>query len=52
MIKLKKFKRYEYPIEDKKGNKYIGSYTIYNDIKSLNYPNEELVEEFETCVKV
>lgn len=46
-----KFKRYEYPITDKNGNTYYGSYTIKVGVKSLGFQNEKLVQVFEAKVK-
>ena len=42
-----KFKRYEYPIKDNKGNIYYGSYTIKDGVKPLNFKDEKLVQKFE-----
>lgn len=42
-----KFKRYEYPIKDGKGNTYYGSYTIKDGVKRLYFKDEKLVQKFE-----
>ena len=43
-----KFKRYEYPLKDKNGKTYYGSYTIKDSVEPLNFKGEKLVQIFET----
>ena len=42
-----KFRVYEYPLKDKKGNVYFGSYTIKNGVKPMGFKDERLVQVFE-----
>ena len=46
-----KFKVYEYPLKDKNGHTYYGSYTIKSSVKPLQLKGERLVQEFETETK-
>ena len=47
----RKFKRYEYPLKDTKGNTYYGSYTIYAELEPNHLQGETLVQEFEAMGK-
>lgn len=51
MAVLRKFKRYEYPLDNGQGYHYTGSYTIYAEVKPAGFPGEKLVQEFEAYVK-
>ena len=51
MLQKLKFKVYEYPLKDKNGNTYYGSYTIKDGIKPLGYKGEKLVGIFNAKVK-
>lgn len=42
-----KFKGYEYPLKDSKGNIYYGYYSIKETAKPCGFKDEKLVEEFE-----
>ncbi len=51
MLILKKFKRYEYPLDNGQGYHYMCSYTIFAEVKPVHYPGEKLVQEFKVYVK-
>lgn len=42
-----KFKVFNYPLKDKKGNVYMGSYTIKYKAKPLGFPREKLCYVFD-----
>ena len=44
---MQKFKHYEYPLKDKKGNIYYGEYTIKENTKPCGFEGEKLVETYE-----
>lgn len=44
---MEKYRRYEYPLKDKNGNVYYGSYTIKEGVKPLGFKDEKLVQKFE-----
>ena len=44
---MTKYKRYEYPLKDKNGQTYYGSYTIKEGVKPLGFKDEKLVQKFE-----
>lgn len=52
MLKRQRLNHYEYPLKDKNGKTYQGSYTIKEGIKPLGYKDEKLVSSFTTWVKV
>ena len=52
MLRKSKFKVYEYPLKDKNGKTYYGSYTIKDGIKPLGYKGEKLVQIFTAKVQV
>lgn len=52
MLRRQRLNHYEYPLKDKNGKTYQGSYTIKEGIKPLGYKDEKLVCSFTTWVKV
>lgn len=46
-----KMKVYEYPLKDTNGNIYMGSYTIKDHVKPLEFKGEKLVQTFEMEAK-
>ena len=52
MLKKERFKVYEYPLKDKNGNVYFGSYTIKADVKPKGFKGEKIVDKFVAEVKV
>lgn len=44
------FNVYEYPLKDREGNVYYGSYTIKDGVKPLHFKGEQLVDTFEAEV--
>ena len=51
MLKRQTLKVYEYPLKDKNGNTYYGSYTIKEGVKPLGYKGEKLVQTFTGLIK-